>query len=230
MAGAIRFQDFSRQFKEYRAVSSRGLKEDVNQKAFSIVLAASKLNKKADRARIMADLRADEVAVAQKVRFTKDGRVLRGREIFQRKYPASLYGIVNWKRNRLGKSSIAGAELEAEVAKEWARRRSSPGFMRSGWLAALARLAAAIGKPVSKNTQRRAGKSLGDSAPALGGISPTARFWNDAFSEITSSAKPNEHAIEALQAAVNQETRRMAEYVARKNQERADRFAARILR
>ena len=231
MAATININpEFTRQFARMRQFSKRGLAEDVNQKAYSILIAASKLNKKADKAEIDEFFQKSSNVVGQKVRFLKSGGVKVGNEIRQTSFPPEVFAVVNWKRRKEGKPALRGAELLKAAEKEHSRRKSSVGFMRSGWLAAVANVARKIGKTVTKNTARRAAQNLGESTPAREGVNPTAKFWNDAFSKITSSNPPNEWAAKALQSAIVQETARMGEYVARKMEERARKALLTFLR
>lgn len=203
MAATIRIDTtrLAAQFRRYRDFSKRGLAEDVNQKSYSILIAAPKFTRRASPAEISVTLG------------TKGN-------------PSSnAFAIVQWKRKKKGDARLKGDELLAAVKKEIVRRKASVAFLGSGWLAALAKIARAIRKPVGENAQRAERKlngeksAIGSAKPATPGVNPTATFFNAAFSEIsTTDAGPM--AAEGLQRAINQEIGRMAEYISRKEQQR----------
>lgn len=226
MGGSIRVDTtrLAAQFRRYREFSKRGLAEDVNTKSYHILQAASKFNKRGDKAAIEETFSPQATATATKVRITKSG-VKRGREIVETRFPPNAYAITQAKRRKLGKAPLRGEELRAAVTKEFASRKKGIGFMASGWLAAIAKVARAIGKTVGKNAARREAQAIGDSQPARPGLNPTARWWNDAFSKTTTTDPPTTIAAEALQRAIEQEIRSMGDYIARKEQSRVDHAA-----
>lgn len=192
-----------RAFIKYREISRRGLAEDINQKAYSICNSAVAITKRANKANIRKELKASS-----------------------RDFPNAPLGaiLVNAKQGRFGRRGFYGATMKAKFDELVENRAGAINFLRAGWLSAVAVLASSIGKSPGKNAVQflsRFGKGGGGGTAAKPGINPTAYFWNQSFSRHTSTNNGIKYAEEGLQKAVNQEVRRMGEYVARKQEQRA---------
>jgi hypothetical protein len=190
-------RDFQKWFLKNREYSKRGLADDLNQSAYSILINAPRLTPRAKASSITA------------VMGTKSNPT------------ASAYAIVQSRRNAQGKDRLKGEALKQDVAKEISRRKSSIAFLGSGWLAALAKYARAIRKPVGANAERAEKKrksdqsEIGGGTPAIATIRPIASFWNDAFSLITTN-NPSPAVLEALKGAMAKEVDRMRLRIAKK--------------
>lgn len=199
--------------------------EIVNQNAYSVGLAASKLTFKTDKTKIASDLGRQVVEVSQNIRILKDGTVKAGRINKRKTYGKLAYAIVNARRKSQGKPPIAGQEMAAAVNELYNRRVRAISYLRFGWLASIAGIAWAIGKPIRLIDERR-GKSI----PARPSVSPWAELLNSSFSDNTSNPDAPRYAAEGLQAAIRQQIGRMRDWAARKLQRQADKFSARMLR
>tara|TARA_R110000868_G_C10640296_1_gene744076 strand:+ start:81 stop:710 length:630 start_codon:yes stop_codon:yes gene_type:complete len=203
----------SRALAEYAKYSKRDTATLLNQKAYSILIKAAAQNRTADKGKIIAELGQEATAIrAQKVRITKAG-VKRGKMITEKIFAPALYAIVQWKAKRAGRV-INSSEMEREAQKELSRRISAISFMRSGWLAAIGNIGAAIGKP----SRQRKRKAFGSSIAAKPETSPHVSFENTSFDKAhnTTDKDPTRWAREALQKGFVQETANMRQRIAQK--------------
>ena len=205
----INTQEFQRVFKEYRKVSRRGLAEDLNQKAYSINIAAVAITKRGSKSAIRKYLKSES-----------------------RDYPpAPIAAILVNKRRGIG-HGLYGQRMKEEVNEFIRKQADSVNFLRAGWLSAVMVFAKAIGKAPGANAVRFLARfgygKYGGGEIARPGFNPTATFYNMAFSRDTSTNNGIRFAQQGLQRAVDQEAKRMAPYIARKMQERANKVVQRL--
>lgn len=216
--------------RDYSKHSKRDIAELINQKAYSVLLKSAAQNRVADRGKIITELGQQATAIrAQKVSFKKRGGVRRGKLVTERIYPEALYAIVRWKARKEGKVISAG-QMEAEAKRELGRRLSAVNFMKSGWFAALAPIARAIGKALRAGNLRRAKKAFGGATAAVfKGNATAATFFNTSFNkrENTTDPNPTRWAEDALALALQQETSNMRQRIADKLAKRAKRMGSR---
>lgn len=216
--------EFQATLREYMAVTKRSLAYVLNQKGFSVAIAASKLTAKADKAKIASDLNAAgqggaPIAALIINKALKEGGA-RGKRISK---------IVGEPMGR----GLFGAKMKEAVRKFIASRRASSAFLRSGWLPGVAVFAKAIGKSPAKNAARafEKRKYLGSAAQAKPGINPVASFWNTAAApEESKTGEGKSNAEEGLAEALAQQTADMRVYIERKMQRDADKLMRRFLR
>lgn len=215
--------ELQKTFRRYREVSKRGLAEDINQKSYSILIKAAAQNKTADRAKIQDELGQQATAIrGQRIKIRKDGTIQRGKLITERIYGERLYAIVRAKFAKQGRTISAG-ELESTAKRELSRRMSAINFMKSGWFAALAPIAKAIGKSLkAKRSQKAFG---GATAAKPDSFKPASLFFNTSFNkpENTTDKQPTRWALQALAKAFSQEAADMRQYIAKKMQARLKR-------
>jgi hypothetical protein len=188
---------FNKWFAKNRAFSRRGLAEDLNQSAYSVAIAAAAITKRGSKPKIREYLKSS-------------ARIAPSAPI------AAL--IINKRRGEKGLQGLYGAEMKAAVVEFIQKQADSINFLRAGWLPAVVEFARAIGKSPGKNAIQYLSRFgyQGGGSRARPGQRPLARLWNSAFSRNTSTPAGIKHAEEGLQKALNQETRRMADRVARK--------------
>lgn len=203
---------FDAGFIKYLELSKRGIVEDVNQKAYSVCISATAITKRANKSKIRAALRSAS-------------------RVNQNAPVAAI--IVNYNRGRRGLKGFSGQVMKDKAEELIEQRANAINFLRAGWLSAVSVLARSIGKTPGKNAQSflsRFGTGNGGGIAAKKSNNPTAYFWNQAFSRHTSTNNGVRFAEEGLQKALNQETSRMGEYVARKQKERASKAFSRFFR
>lgn len=222
----VDLSEFRRAVHQHAKVDTkRTLAEVINHNCYSAGIAAAKMTYKADKDKIAADMGREAVAVSQNVRFLKSGAVKRGKVNKATKYAPLVAILVNWRRAQRGLPGVKRDEMDAAMHREYLRRVRAIGYLRSGWLASIARFAAALGKPSKLRDTNR-----GDGDIARPSIAPNASFWNTAFSQDTKNANSPQYAAEGLQAAIQQQIGRMRNWAAGHLQRRADRLAGRMLR
>lgn len=222
----VDLSEFNRAIIEHAKVDTkRSMAEIVNQNAYSVGLAASKMTFRADKEKIAADLGRKVTDISQNIRILKDGTVKAGRINKRNTYGKLAYAIVNARRKKNDEPALHGPEMAAAVNALYNRRVRAIGYLRFGWLASIAGIAWAIGKPIRLIDERR-----GRSIPARPSVSPWAELLNSSFSDNTSNPDAPRYAAEGLQAAIRQQIGRMRDWAAGHLQRQADKFSARMLR
>lgn len=190
-------RQFDAAIKELMKYSRRDIAEELNQKAYSITLSASKITYKAQTQEIRAKF--DE-------------------------HPELIAMAINKWRGANGLKGLKGRDMHEAIRVERNRRIRAAGFLRAGWLAAVATLASAIGKEFRQaKTAERFQKISGGANKAIPSDRPGVTFWDATISKVTRNLGLARQYVEiGLQAAMNQETRRIAEHIERKLQARAD--------
>ena len=201
----VDLREFNAAFRKYKAVSKRGIATDINQKAYSIVLAAFGTTKEASKAQIRGSLRAPS-----------------------RDYsPAPTAAILVNKK--LGKGrGLYGSEMRKAAAELIRKRANATHFLGAGWMPAMVVFAHAIRKKVGGRAAkfyRRYGKRYGGGGVARPSLRPLAFFYYTASANKTSTDSGLKFAQEGLRRAIAQTMADMARYVARKMQQRSDRAA-----
>lgn len=217
--------DFDRTLKAYLKRSSRTLPEALNEKAYFILnggpdtQGAIRLTHKASADRIKSDLGARTVQqVGKRGKLIKKFRT----EIADKYWNQLAVKLVIAKLRKAGKSIPAAAELRAMAVKLVNVRLASIGFIRSGWLPALRRLArfSKYGRIKFADTGKKVGVNKGGVTIATE-KSPRVIFWNSAAGESKHKGALMKYAAPALQQAFNDETRSMKAYLERKLRESA---------
>jgi hypothetical protein len=234
------------------AQTKRTLPEILNQKAYSISLAATKLTYKTSRQQIISEI--GRIANAIKVNQTgkRKGKLSKGKAIFagQERGGAPLAALIiqsalagknrGVQGRRFAKmlrvpegKGLYGADMKDAIRRLVGARISAIGFIRAGWLPAVAAFAHAIGKPVQTGTEKalarwkKYGRQLGGGSVARPGIRPVATFWNSTQSrpENTNQQNIERYAKEGLTQAVAQEIGNMKLHMERKLQAEANKFS-----
>lgn len=240
MSLTIDSREFEAALREYMPHTKRDLAEVINQKAYSICVAASKITHAASYQKMLMEVGpiATEI-IGQRVRITKHKGVKRGKLITRKVFASTDTGprmalIVNRRLGRQGKPGLYGPDMREAVESKWTTRARAIGFVRAGWLAPLFAMAGALGikarTPSKKMFERSDIKARGWAKSAKASINPTAEFWNSSGSPITTKDLAPEVASDGLEKAIAQEIQRMGEHVAKKLQERANKYAARLVR
>lgn len=230
-------REFNRTLRAYMEQTKRTLPEILNQKAYSISMAASKMTYKASLQKIKSDL----WVVANRLKINKSGKrkgqFSRGGKIKvyagQESGGAPLLAkIINAARGRRKVKGLQGNDMKLAMKKVHDSRVRAIGFIRSGWLPAVAAFARSIGKPVKSRTEKwlkRTAMMIGGARPAKPGMRPLAVFWNSATArpDNTKTHDVYKYAKEGLQAAMNQEVGRMKQHMEDKLKREAAKFAAR---
>jgi len=202
----------------------RGLAEVVNQKAYSVALAASKITKKAE----VTDVVSAIGVVAREVALTKPGakrRTRGGRAIYAMAshHSAPLAAVIlNARRGRRGRPGLYGADMRRAIHRMVGARKAATGFVRAGWLVAVARLARAIGRVPRRDALRWMSRTrAGGANPArTAGFRVQALLWHQLVARRrTVSDVPGRLATEGLRIAMAQEVVRMHERIEAKMRE-----------
>jgi len=211
--------------QKYMAVSKRSLAEVINQKSYSIALAATSLTHRAAKAKIRADLTsAAKGANAPLAAVIINSYLKKGGAKGDR-----------WAKN-IGKpvgKGLYGKEMAEAVKVFISKSQAAASYVRSGWLPSVALFAKAIGKTPGRNAAKWAKKTdIGGGEKAKPGLNPTSKFWNQAGAkdEFTTKKEAPKHALSGLKLAIDQEVRRMGEYLTRKLQKDANQIVNRFLR
>lgn len=214
-------REFQRALKQYREVSRRGLAEDINQKAYSVMISAVALTKRGSKQNVRAYMHSAS-------RKNPDVEV------------API--LINWFRGGGGRyhkavgrgPGLYGQEMREKVSEYIRQQADSINFLRAGWLSAVAIFARAIGKAPGQNATKFLARfgfgKYGGAEIAKPGFNPTASFYNMAFSRWTSTKDGVRFAEEGLAKSIAQEVRRIGEYIAGKMQKRSDELVQRFLK
>ena len=214
-------REFDRTLKDYLAVNRRTLPESLNEKAYFIAGGAIRNTHKADADKIRSELGAAMTPV-----IGKRGKALKRKKLsFTGKYSMSLaVAIVVAKLRKAGKEiPVAGKLAEMGLALIRSRLRSV-GFIRSGWLPALRRLArfSQYGK-LKFEMPRQYGVAKGGVSPATASQGDWAKvvIWNSAGGEAKHKQALLRYGAPGLEAAVNEETASMKSYLEKKLRQNA---------
>jgi hypothetical protein len=227
--------EFDRTLRQYMAGTKRAIPEVLNQKAYSISNAATKMTYKANAQTIKGQVGAVGTRLKinktgkRKGKFSKGGVIHAGQE--EGKAPR-LALIINASRGRRGLPGLHGADMKAAMKKVLNSRLRAIGFIRAGWLSAVAVFAKRIGKPVKQSTKamaQRTAAMMGGGKPAEPGVKSVATFWNSASAnpQNTSSNNVQKYAKEGLAAAMHQEMARMKAHMEKRLQREANKHALR---
>ena len=201
--------EFSRAMREYMKYSKRDFGEVINQKGYSIAMAAARPFTK--------------VATKSSVRKALSDKVMVGK-------------IINAARGRKGEKGLYGKDMREAVKKFVQEHVDATNFLAAGWLSAVAVFARAIRrKPgvsalkfFAKFGYHKDGSPTGEGrAATIGTWFPQASLANMAFSRHTSTQNGVKFAEDGLRLAIAQEITRMAAHLAKKQQQIANRFSGR---
>jgi len=223
-------RDFQDTLKRYLKFSKRTLFEAVNEKAYFVVAGGPdtkgviRLTHKADFERIKSEMGV----FLKPVRSKKGQETKKKRLAVMENYWAQRAVILVIARLRKKKEAIppASALIKQALAMVRARIRSV-GFIRSGWLPALRRLArfSKYGKVKFENgeTGKKTGVFKGGVSPATESQGKFAKciIWNSAAGESKHKGALIRYGQPALEQAMRDETRSMDKYLERKFKEAA---------
>lgn len=226
MALKIDTKEFDRTIAAYKETTRRDIATIVNTKAFYIARAAARGTKKADKAKILEDLRGSR----SKSFATKKG----GSKII--KYTLAQLIIV--ARRAAAGLSTKKADIKDDVKKLIASRVRAINFLRAGWIPAIRKLeplSAPIGrKPpqLDSGVKKFPGRSYGSAKAARpSGTDAVCQITNDALAKDKKSSflKKIIHifhnadrsrvygiAAEGLQKAIDSETASMKSHIEEK--------------
>lgn len=220
-------RDFQNTLRRYLKINRRTLPEALNEKAYFIVAGGPdtkgviQLTHKADHERIKSELGAEMKGV-----IGKKGKELKRKKLaIVEKYWAQLSVIIIIARLRKAGKSIPSASTLKDMALAMVRARiRSVGFIRSGWLPALRRLArfSKYGQ-IKFDLPVKKGVFKGGVSPATAaqGDFPKCIIWNSAGGEKKHKQALIRYGQPALERAVQDETRSMKTYLEKKLRENA---------
>lgn len=177
-------REFEATLKRYAAVSKTSFPDIVNRKLRFIARGATRLTPKAKASDIRSSLRQEGA---------RPGQTL-------------AESIVRAKLYRQGKKQPTKIETKALVKAMIGARIRSIGYIKSGWLPAIAKLGAALGLSSSGGGQgRQFGKPKGNAVIAKSGWKVFGSITNEAYTRHDPKALEI-YGAPALQQAVNNET------------------------
>jgi len=223
--------DFQNTLKRYLQVNRRTLPEALNEKAYFIVAGspttqgAIRLTRKADYQRIKDELGAQMMSIG----IGKRGKALKKQSLqIVTDYWAQLSVLIIIARLRKkGEKIPPAAELKEKALKMVRARIASVGFIRSGWLPALRRLArfSKYGrvKFASGDLPKKTGDFKGGVSPATAAQGNFAKcvIWNSAGGLTKHKGALIKYGQPGLEKAVQEETASMKKYLAGKLRENA---------
>lgn len=197
--------EFNRTLTEYAQLSRRSEAVIVNTKAFYIARRAAVETPRADLEEITKYLG------------TRGGRI------------AGM--IINKGRAKRGEKGLYGREMAVAVAAMIARRKRARGFLASGWVWAIRKLAPFAEKIGAPSTYglRALGRAKGSAIPAVPGNKVFAKIANTVTAAWDKREGAFEKADPALQRAFDFERASMLNYMERKLQKDATRLAIKLL-
>lgn len=216
---------FDRTFARYMEHTSRDLVTAINTKSYFIARKATWFTHKADRGKIESSLGRRITTMKTVIKGGKARLVSRrGLELTRAKqYNAPLAGlIINKRRGKKasgGKGGLTGRDMARAIRDLLAARLRSVAYFRSGWLAAIKRLAPLADKagapPMDTSARTYGGVAKGSVYPAVNLSTKSAStIINEAWSRHDqSNAAFYKHASRGLQRAFDDETKSMARYI-----------------
>lgn len=226
---------FERRLAQYMQFARKDITEEVNRRSANILMWAIKYTEKANLERIRSIFAKS--AMVMKVRKSKKT----GITSFTKPKKSVVHGtmagykIANYRRNiRLGRlptgnppgGGLGGDSMKAYIRKTFRGLGSAVGYLKSGWLPALAIFK--NGGRASEETAKLKGKkgtaSFGGGLIAKPGPIIRSYFYSTANPRTYAKgpASIDQRLNIALQKAVDNQTRDMMDYINRKMQERAD--------
>lgn len=228
-------REFNATLRRYLEYSKRTLPESLNEKAYFILAGgpdsqgAIRLTHKSSADRIKADLGASTVQqMGKRGKLIKKWRT----EINDRYGNTLAVKLVIAKLRKAGSAIPSAETLKAMAVKLVNARLYSIGFIRSGWLPALRRLArfSKYGRIKFGETGRQVGQPKGgvSLARASQNLSAKVIFWNSAGGESKHRGALQKYGGEGLSLAFQQETASMKAYIERKMKEGARKLGIRV--
>lgn len=199
---------FDEAIREYVKYSRKDLTTIVNQKLYWVCINAIGETFKADKQTITNDL-------------DKESNTMPGLTV------AEAMAVVNARKKNL---RLTKSELKRDANKIKQRRKRAVGFLRSGWIPAIKRVAPyaevkTAAKRASREDSRLRGKEKGGAAPALKAANADvvmASAWNDIIAD--NNPRAQQYMQVGLQRAMDREAASMMQYVQNKIQKNNDRF------
>ena len=207
--------------------SEKTYPEFANGQGLAVASRARKATLKANRNKVAVEL--GQIATQRNV--SKKGKVSFKR-IYRTDQSSLAHILVNALRKKKGEPLIWGAELDAAASQLRAKRLRAIGFISSGWLPAIKKLAGLVGY---KNTDSSGPKTFpqgpGYAAPATRVLSGevTCEIGNMALpsmSEFGHASNPMPIAEAGLQQAINETEKDMLNHLVDKLQPVLDSFSA----
>lgn len=224
---------FERALVQYVPLARKDITDEVNRRSANILMWAIKYTAKASPAIVRAIFAKSSTVT--RVSVSKKTGVAKQRQV-QKFTRGTLdgYRIANYRRNiRLGRlptgnppgGGLGGASMRAYIRKTFKALGSSVGYLKSGWLPALKIFKQSGG--ASETAKLRGGRgtaSFGGGIKAVPAELIRSYFYSTANPRTYASGPVSidKRLNSALQQAVDNQTRDMLVYIARKLRERAD--------
>lgn len=213
--------EFNATLRRYLKYNRRTLPESLNEKGYFIAKEAIYQTHKADHERIKKELGAEMSPI-----IGKRGKATKKKKLaLLEKYWAQLSVLIIIARLRKAKKQIPSASELKEMALKMVRSRIiSVGFIRSGWLSALRKLArfSKYGE-IKFELPKKTGVFKGGASPATSSQGNLAKcvIWNSAGGEKKHKNALIRYGQPALELAVTLETKSMKDYIEKKLRESA---------
>lgn len=197
--------NYDKALKEYIKATRRDASEIVNQKAYWIGIGAIKETYKANRTAIKNDLE-------------KPADKMHGLTVAE--------AIIVTRRHKNHEKPLTRGELRKEARQLINKRIRAIGFLKSGWIPGVKRLAPLVSKRISVGMQKP------NRAKDKGGASPASRttftnryvasIWNDIIAD--NNPRAQAYMRMGLQKSLDAEARSMMSYVEAKMRKNAEKF------
>jgi hypothetical protein len=201
------------------AVCNRGIEDVLTKKAAIVAYNAYLKTKRANPASIDATL--GKVVTVSKV--SKRGKISKRKSLqlvqsTVRNAPlASL--VVNSRRGKAGQPGLYGARMALAIRRLISARKSSIGFLATGWIPAIKRLMALTKQRFSFRKGQAHGEAKGGAVLKGAGFKASIEIFNAIQGGKHASARAQAVIDRGLQVALADEARSMDEYVRKKIEE-----------
>lgn len=221
---------FERALVQYVPMARKDITDEVNRRSANILMWAIKYTAKANISSLRSIFSKYSTLPPK---MTKSGKPGKARQKFQRG-TLDGYRIANYRRNiRLGRmptgnppgGGLGGASMKAYIRKTFRSLGSAVGYLKAGWIPALRIFKQAGGSSDSAKLKGRGGTaSYGGGIKATPGEVIRSYFFSTA-SPRTYAAGPvqiDKRLNDALQKAVDNQTKDMMEYIVTRLKARGD--------
>jgi hypothetical protein len=218
MSADLDMSAFDEQLRQYMAVTPKDLEDVVNTKLLYVARGAMAGTPVADR----SDIESALGVVAYKTSVSKKSGSFKRRAAILGA-GARVFALVNAARKKAGLPGAYGKDMAKAARGLLGARLRAVGSLKAGWINPIRILAARVKENFAAERLPRV-KGRGSATPAEPGWNPVAEMTYEITERKGGSAgdQIDPRVEAALQAAFDAEARSMAEYVARKVQERLD--------